>query len=80
MYEHLGSTRAIVTHGRVRTTVTSSLPRLWQWIHPSYGVLAIEPSNCSVLGRGHDRLEGRLPLLEPQEERVTELRIDMESA
>jgi hypothetical protein len=80
VYEHVGASRAIVARGRVRVTVTSTLPRLWQWIHPSYGVLGIEPSNCSVLGRAHDRAEGRLPVLEPGEERVTGLHIDAEGA
>jgi hypothetical protein len=80
VYEHVGASRAVVTRGGVRVTVTSTLPRLWQWIHPSYGVLGIEPSNCSVLGRAHDRAEGRLPVLEPGEERVTGLHIDAEGA
>jgi hypothetical protein len=80
VYEHLGATRAVVTRGPVRATVTSSLPRLWQWIHPSYGVLGIEPSNCSVLGRAHDRAEGRLPSIEPGEERLTSVRVEVEEA
>ncbi len=80
VYEHLGSTRATVTRGNVRITVRSNLPRLWQWIHPQFGVLGIEPANCSVLGRAHDRAEGRLPVLEPGEERVTELEIRVEAA
>jgi hypothetical protein len=78
VYEHVGWTRAVVTRGDVRVTVTSSLPRLWQWIHPDYGVLGIEPANCSVLGRAHDRAEGRLPLLAPGEERVTSVFIRAE--
>jgi hypothetical protein len=54
-----------------------TLPRLWQWVHPApgMGVLGIEPANCSVLGRAHDRAEGRLPMLAPGEERVTRLEI-----
>jgi Domain of unknown function (DUF4432) len=42
-----------------------SLDRCIQWIHPGAGVsaLGIEPSNASVLGRAHDRAEGRLPIL-----------------
>jgi Domain of unknown function (DUF4432) len=42
-----------------------SLDRCIQWIHPGAGVsaLGIEPSNASVLGRAHDRAEGRLPML-----------------
>jgi galactose mutarotase-like enzyme len=80
VYEHVGASRAVVTHESVRSTVTSTLQRLWQWIHPAYGVLGIEPANCSVLGRAHDRAEGRLPVLEPGEERLTELRIAVEAA
>jgi hypothetical protein len=80
VYEHVGASRAVVSHENVRATVTSSLPRLWQWIHPNYGVLAIEPANCSVLGRAHDRAEDRLPVLRPDGQRVTELRIDLEVA
>jgi Domain of unknown function (DUF4432) len=55
----------------------AELPRLWQWVHPApgLGVLGIEPANCSVLGRGHDRAEGRLPHLAPGEERTTRLEI-----
>jgi hypothetical protein len=55
----------------------AALPRLWQWVHPApgMGVLGIEPANCSVLGRAHDRAEGRLPVLAPGEERVTRLEI-----
>ncbi len=43
----------------------STMSRCMQWIHPGAGVsaLGIEPSNSSVLGRAHDRAEGRLPLL-----------------
>jgi hypothetical protein len=78
VYEHVGASRAIVRRDGVRVTVTSSLPRLWQWIHPGYGVLAIEPANCSVRGRAHDRGEGRLPVLAPGEERLTELDIRVE--
>ena len=79
VYEHVGGSRALVSYGGLRVRITSTLPRLWQWIHPSYGVLGIEPSNCSVLGRGHDRAEGRLPMLAPAAERITELRIAVEA-
>jgi hypothetical protein len=53
------------------------LPRMHQWVHPASGiyVLGVEPANCSVLGRAADRAEGRLPVLEPGEERVTRLEI-----
>ena len=53
----------------------ATMPRLWQWVHPSYGVLGLEPANCSVLGVAHDRAEGRLPELGPGEERRTRLEI-----
>jgi hypothetical protein len=55
----------------------ATLPRMHQWVHPASGlyVLGVEPANCSVLGRAADRAAGRLPVLEPGEERVTELRI-----
>ena len=58
---------------------TGTLPRLWQWVHPAPGVsvLGIEPANCSVLGRAADRASGRLPTLEPGEERVTRLTFDV---
>jgi hypothetical protein len=75
VYEHIGATRAVVTFEDLSITVTSSLPRLWQWIHPDYGVLGIEPANCSVLGRAHDRAEGRLPMLAPGETRETSITI-----
>jgi hypothetical protein len=78
VFEHVGATRAVVTHGEVAVTLTWSLPRLWQWIHPGYGAFALEPANCSVLGRAHDRAEGRLPKLEPGEERTTTITIGAE--
>lgn len=55
----------------------ATMPRLWQWVHPApgLGVLGIEPANCSVLGRAHDRAEGRLPALAPGEERRSRLEI-----
>jgi hypothetical protein len=55
----------------------ATLPRLWQWVFPAPGlaVLALEPANCSVLGRAHDRAEGRLPELAPGEERITRLQV-----
>jgi hypothetical protein len=55
----------------------AAMPRLWQWVQPAPGlaVLALEPANCSVLGRAHDRAEGRLPTLAPGEERVSRLEI-----
>ena len=55
----------------------STLPRLHQWSHRRAGVyaLAIEPANCSTLGRAADRAAGTLPELEPDEVRVTRLRL-----
>jgi hypothetical protein len=79
VYEHVGASGARVAYNDLRIAVTSNLPRLWQWIEPSYGVLGIEPANCSVLGRGHDRAERRLPVLEAGEERTTTLAISVES-
>ena len=42
---------------------------------PASARSAIEPANCSVLGRAHDRAEGRLPMLAPGETRETWLTI-----
>ena len=58
----------------------ATLPRLHQWLHTAAGayVLGIEPANCSVLGRRADRLAGRLPVLEPGEERMTTVEIRAE--
>jgi hypothetical protein len=55
----------------------ATLPRMHQWVHPAPGiaVLGLEPANCSVRGRAADRAEGRLPVLEPGEERVTRLEL-----
>jgi uncharacterized protein DUF4432 len=79
VYEHLRATGAIVTSGSVRVTITSDQPRLWQWIEPALGVLGIEPANCSVLGRAHDRAEGRLPVLAPGEARGSSVEIRVEA-
>jgi Domain of unknown function (DUF4432) len=83
VYEHVEpSGEAIVARDgltvRVRWSL-DTLPRVWQWVDPSLGSLGIEPANCSVLGRAHDRAEGRLPLLAPGEERVTWLEIQASS-
>lgn len=73
VFEHVGGSWARLTSPslRVELTVRSSLPRLWQWVHPAAGThaLAIEPSNCSVLGRAHDIAAGRMPFLDPGEAR-----------
>ena len=42
---------------------------------PGAGRAEVEPANCSVLGRAHDRAEGRLPFLAPGETRETWLEI-----
>jgi hypothetical protein len=78
VFEHVGASHAVVANGDFRLEVSSDLPRLWQWVHPGYGVLGIEPANCSVLGRAHDRAEGRLPELTPGETRRTTLTIAVE--
>ena len=82
VWEHAGATRASLVNERLglRVTIASDLPRLWQWIDPSPGVyaLGIEPANCSVLGRAHDRAEGTLPFLDPGEERSTRIAITAE--
>jgi hypothetical protein len=83
VYEHLAPAgEALVARDglslRVRWSL-ETLPRVWQWVDPSLGSLGIEPANCSVLGRAHDRAEGRLPTLAPGEERVTWLEIHASS-
>jgi hypothetical protein len=80
VYEHLGASGATVGFGSIRVGVSSDLPRLWQWIDPTLGVIGIEPANCSVLGRAHDRAEGRLPTLEPGEARTSTLEISVVAA
>ena len=79
VWEHVGDEpRAVVAGGGVELELSwEGLPRLWQWVHPAPGieVLGLEPANCSVLGRAHDRAEGRLPVLEPGEQRVTRLEL-----
>jgi hypothetical protein len=82
VWEHIGATWGRVSNEALglRVTVRSSLTRLWQWVDPAPGVyaLALEPANCSVLGRAHDRAVGTLPLLEPEEERTTRISIAAE--
>jgi hypothetical protein len=84
VWEHVGATRASVTNDRLglRVEIESDLPRLWQWIDPNPGVyvLGLEPANCSVLGRAHDRADGRLPLLSPGAERTSRLVLTVASA
>jgi Domain of unknown function (DUF4432) len=82
VWEHVGATRAAVVNERLglRVAIESDLPRLWQWVDPAPGVyaLGIEPANCSVFGRAHDRSEGRLPFLEPGQERSTRIIVTAE--
>ncbi|HET6174088.1 MAG TPA: DUF4432 family protein [Gaiellales bacterium] len=75
VYEHIGAAGAEVLFGDIEVHVQSSLPRLWQWIEPSYDALGIEPANCGVRGRAHDREEGRQPTLAPGEGRTSTLEI-----
>jgi hypothetical protein len=74
VFEHVGATRARVVGGGLELELEFDLPRLWQWLHPALHVLGLEPANCSVLGRAHDRAEGRLPVLAPGESRETGVR------
>ena len=54
-----------------------ALSRLHQWVDPKPGYygFALEPANCSVLGRAAERVAGTLPLLEPGASRETRLEI-----
>ncbi len=56
---------------------TAELPRLHQWVDPKPGYegFALEPANCSVLGREADRAAGGAPTLDPGESRETRLEI-----
>ncbi len=58
------------------------LDRVHEWIatHRGAAVAAIEPANCSVLGRAHDREMGDAPYLEPDEVRRTSLLIEVRKA
>ena len=79
VFEHVGASWARLTNPRlgVELTVRSSLPRLWQWVDPKSGTyaLAIEPANCSVLGRAHDIATRQMPFLDPGEARSSWLTI-----
>jgi Domain of unknown function (DUF4432) len=82
VWEHVGATRAAVVNEALglRVTIESNLPRLWQWVDPAPRIyaLGIEPANCSVLGRAHDRADGTLPFLQPHEERSTRIAVTAE--
>jgi hypothetical protein len=81
VYEHVPAPTSVsVVNAELAVTVRwGGLDRLHQWIDPGLGALALEPANCSVLGRAADRAAGRLPALEPGEERVTTLEIQASS-
>jgi hypothetical protein len=56
----------------------ATLPRVHTWRRATRGsyAMAVEPANCSVLGREHDRAAGTAPWLEPGQRRRTRLRIE----
>lgn len=80
VFEHVGAGWARLTNAKlgIELTVRSSMPRMWQWVHPASGTyaLAIEPANCSVLGRAVDIAAGRMPFLDPGEVRESWLTIE----
>lgn len=57
----------------------ATLPRLHQSVHaaPGLEVLGLRPANASLLGRAADREAGRLPMLEPGEERITRMTFEV---
>lgn len=83
VFEHVGATWARLTSpgAKLELTVRSSMPRLWQWVQPERGTyaLALEPSNCSVLGREADIAAGAMPFLDPGETRHSWLSIEVRS-
>jgi hypothetical protein len=83
VYEHVGATTARLTNpdAGVELVLGSSLPRWWQWVHPAAGIyaLALEPANCSVLGRAADIDAGRMPFLDPGETRESWLTVEARS-
>lgn len=56
------------------------LPRLIQWKSMVSGdyALGIEPANCLVFGRGYEEEQGTLEYLEPGEERVIQLELELQ--
>lgn len=56
----------------------ATLPRVHTWRRATRGsyAMAVEPANCSVLGREHDRAAGAAPCLEPGQRRRTRLRVE----
>ena len=59
----------------------ATLPRLHHWVHRAPGIyaFALEPADCSVLGRAADRAAGRLPVLAVGKVRTTELEVRVDS-
>ena len=55
----------------------AQLPRFIEWKMMGSGtyVVGMEPANCMVMGRPHDRAEGALQFLEPGEKREYQLEI-----
>lgn len=55
----------------------SELPYFWQWRMLGEGtyVMGMEPANCHVMGRGEERKQGRLPILEAGEIRTHKIEI-----
>lgn len=58
------------------------LPYYWQWRMVGEGtyVMGLEPANCHVMGRGEERRQGRLPMLEAGETRTHHLEISVLSS
>lgn len=80
VFEHVGATWGRLVNPRLELelTVRASFSRLWQWVDPVVGVnaLALEPANCSVLGRAHDIATGAMPFLDPGETRASWLTVE----
>ena len=57
----------------------AELPFLWQWRQLGEGayVMGIEPCNCQSMGRGEARAAGQLPVMDPGEERVHNLELEV---
>ncbi len=57
---------------------TDTLPLVNQWIdgNPGMNVLGIEPANCTTRGRAHERASGKMPMLEPGQERTTSIVVE----
>jgi hypothetical protein len=57
----------------------AELPYFWQWRMVGEGnyVMGLEPANCHVMGRGEERRQGRLPMMEPGEVRTHRLELSV---